>query len=142
MKFYHMIGTWLKRELLGFVARITTGKSRSSQRIFCKKGVLENFAISQENTCVGVDFLKKLKPLLEKRLQHRCFPVKFAKFLRATIFKNICERLLLTKAGKHRGSENMFSTICPCWKWAVLKTFKILKERAIMELFFSKVEPV
>ena len=29
------------------------------------------------------------------RLQHRCFPVKLAKFLRASIFKNICGRLLL-----------------------------------------------
>ena len=32
------------------------------------------------------------------RLQNRCFPVKFAKFLRTSILKNICERLLL-----HRG---------------------------------------
>ena len=33
--------------------------------------------------------------LLKKRLQHKCFTVKFAKFLRALILKNICERLLL-----------------------------------------------
>ena len=31
---------------------------------------------------------------LLKRLQHRCFPVDFAKFLRTPIVKNICERLL------------------------------------------------
>ena len=30
-----------------------------------------------------------------KRLQHMCFPVKFAKFLTAPILKNTCERLLL-----------------------------------------------
>ena len=30
-----------------------------------------------------------------KILQHRCFRVKFAKFLRIPILKNICERLLL-----------------------------------------------
>ena len=30
-----------------------------------------------------------------KKLQHRCFPVKFAKLLRIPILKNICERLLL-----------------------------------------------
>ena len=30
-----------------------------------------------------------------KRLQYRCFPVKFPKFLRAPILKNICKRLLL-----------------------------------------------
>ena len=31
----------------------------------------------------------------EKRLQHRCFLVKLKKFLRTSIFKNICEQLLL-----------------------------------------------
>ena len=30
----------------------------------------------------------------KKRHQHRCFPTKFAKFLRAPILKNICKRLL------------------------------------------------
>ena len=29
------------------------------------------------------------------KVQHRCFPVKFATFLRATTLKNICERMLL-----------------------------------------------
>ena len=32
---------------------------------------------------------------LTKRLQHRCFPVKFAKLLGTPILKNICKRLLL-----------------------------------------------
>ena len=32
---------------------------------------------------------------LKKRIQHRCFPVKLAKFLWISILKNICERLLL-----------------------------------------------
>ena len=32
---------------------------------------------------------------IKKRLQHRSFPVKFAKFLRTPILKSICERLLL-----------------------------------------------
>ena len=31
----------------------------------------------------------------EMRMQHRCFPVKFAEFLRIPTLKNICERLLL-----------------------------------------------
>ena len=35
-----------------------------------------------------------LESLFEKRLQHRCFPVNIAKFLRTPIFTNICERLL------------------------------------------------
>ena len=33
---------------------------------------------------------------IKKSLQHRCFPVRFAKFLRTTILKIICERLLLS----------------------------------------------
>ena len=33
---------------------------------------------------------------IKERLQHRCFPVKFEKFLRTTFLKNICERLLLS----------------------------------------------
>ena len=32
---------------------------------------------------------------VKKKLQHRCFRVKFAKFLRVPILKKICERLLL-----------------------------------------------
>ena len=46
---------------------------------------------SRFNNAVGLlacDFIKK-------RLRHRCFPVKFAKFLRTPILKNICERLPL-----------------------------------------------
>ena len=35
------------------------------------------------------------KAVLKKRLQHWCFIVKFAKFLRTSILKNICETLLL-----------------------------------------------
>ena len=33
--------------------------------------------------------------VFKKRLQHRCFAVKIAKFLRTPILKNICEQLLL-----------------------------------------------
>ena len=41
--------------------------------------------IWQENTCVKVSFLIKLQAepcdFIKKRLQHRCFPVNFARFL-------------------------------------------------------------
>ena len=33
--------------------------------------------------------------LFKKRFQHRCLPVNIAKFLRTSILKNICERLLV-----------------------------------------------
>ena len=32
---------------------------------------------------------------IKNKFQRNCFPVKFAKFLRTSTFKNICERLLL-----------------------------------------------
>ena len=38
---------------------------------------------------------KKACNFIKKRLQHRCFPVKFKKFSKTFILKKICERLLL-----------------------------------------------
>ena len=40
------------------------------------------------NKISDIDFIKK-------RLQHRCFPVNIAKFLRTPSLKNICKRLRL-----------------------------------------------
>ena len=37
----------------------------------------------------------KCKRLVKKSLSHRCFPVKFSKFLRTTFSQNTCRRLLL-----------------------------------------------
>ena len=39
---------------------MTNGRS-SRLEVFCKNDVLKNFANSQESTCVGVSFLKKLQ---------------------------------------------------------------------------------
>ena len=51
----------------------------SNRRCFFKKLLLNISQAAQENTCVGVS-----ATLL---LQHRCFPVKFAKFLRTNILE-------------------------------------------------------
>ena len=64
-------------------------------KVFSKKKFLKISQISQKNTCVGISGFQAYK-FIKKRHQHRCFPVKFAKFLRAPILKNICERLLQT----------------------------------------------
>ena len=50
--------------------------------MFCKKKFLLKICeILQENTCVGVSFKYSCRPLrlqlYKKRLQRRCFPVKF-----------------------------------------------------------------
>ena len=59
----------------------------SHPEVFCKKGVLRNFAkLIGKYLCQSFFFNKVagLGPatLLKKRLWHRCFPVNFAKFLR------------------------------------------------------------
>ena len=64
----------------------------SRLEVFCKKGVLKNFAnFTGKRLCWSLFLINFIK----MRLQRRCFPVKFAKFLRTPIVKNICERLLL-----------------------------------------------
>ena len=55
-------------------------------------GVLKNFANFTGKDLSWSFFLTKF---IEKRLQHRCFSVQFAKFLKKSNLENICERLLL-----------------------------------------------
>ena len=74
--------------------------SRSShQRCSVEKAVVKKFAIYTVKTRPVLEslFNKVLQVcnFIKKRLQHRCFPMNIAKVLRATIFKNIWERLLL-----------------------------------------------
>ena len=63
-----------------------------------KKGVPENFA-NCHFLCQSLFFNKVagLRPatLLKKSLWHRCFLVKFAKFLRTPFLQNTFEQLLL-----------------------------------------------
>ena len=82
--------------------------------MFCKKGVLRNFAKFTRNTCARVSFLIKLQArpanLLKKRLWHRCFPVNFAKFLRTAFLTEYLSRLLLS-FGNIRVREDPYSGI-------------------------------
>ena len=57
----------------------------SHQRFSVNKGVLRNFA----------KFTGKHHEFIKMRLQHRCLPVNFAKFLRTSFLQNTSERLLL-----------------------------------------------
>ena len=76
---------------------------------------LNNSQILQENACVH--FLIKLQAwnFVKKGLQHSSFPVKFGKFFRTTILKNICERLLLTHLSLifslYRSQSNRFCSL-------------------------------
>ena len=72
----------------------------SRQEVFCKKGVLENFAkFTGKHLCQGLFFNKVagLRPatLFKKRLWHRCFPVNFAKILGTPFFIEHLQWLLL-----------------------------------------------
>ena len=58
-----------------------------------KKMFLKTYQNTQENTYTGV-FFDKLQALKED-LQHRCFPVNFAKLLRAPFLQNASEQMLL-----------------------------------------------
>ena len=63
-----------------------------------KKVALKSFTLFLGKQCVGVSFYKgaglKYYNFIKKVLQHRCFPVNVAKFLRSPILKNICGYLL------------------------------------------------
>ena len=56
-------------------------------------------------------FLKKqplevfYKNFIKEKLQHCCFPVKSAKYLKIPILENICERLLLLLSSKEKNLD-------------------------------------
>ena len=89
-----------KKSLYQMNHRVLLGLFRSShRRCSVKKGVLKKFGnFPGKHLCWSL-FLIKLQAwacnFIKKRLQRWCFPVKFAEFLRTSILKNICERLLL-----------------------------------------------
>ena len=63
-------------------------KSRSSRsQMFCKIGVLKNFAPVLESIIDKVAGLKACN-FIKKRLQYRCLTVKFAKFYRTPFLQN------------------------------------------------------
>ena len=81
----------------------------SHQSCSVRKGVLRNFAkFRGKHLCQILFFNKVADPepatLLKKRLWHRCFPMNFAKFLRAPFSQNTYGRLLLDK--QHFLAEN------------------------------------
>ena len=83
-----------------FYHHIKISEKYNEQKVFYKKTVLDNFAILTEKCLCWCLFLNKNAGLqacnfIKKRLQHRCFLVNIAKFLRTPILKNICEQLVL-----------------------------------------------
>ena len=59
----------------------------SRSQMFFKIGVLKNFAdFKGKHLCWILFLIIRLATLFKKRLKHRCFPVKLAKFLRTPFF--------------------------------------------------------
>ena len=76
ISFKYRLWKALKANNMGFKISVFTFKKQSLE-VICEKGL---------QAC---NFIKN-------RLQHRSFPVKFAKLIRAPFLRNICEWLLLT----------------------------------------------
>ena len=90
-------------KLHNFYVNISTCWEAATRGVLWKKVLLEISQNSQENTGARGLFFNKfasLKPaiLLKKRLSYRCFPLNFAKFLRAAFSQNTSGQLLLDVA--------------------------------------------
>ena len=93
---------WQKRKIFTKLVPLQTSSRSSQQRCSLKKDVLKNLWNFTEKHLYWSLFLIKLQTFRPATLLGRdsntgFLLVKFAKFLRASILKNICERLLLTK---------------------------------------------
>ena len=67
---------YFHKKVLSQIFKIVANAEAVGQRCFVNKVVLQISGNAQERTCH--------RGLLKKRLQHRCFPVNFEKFLRTT----------------------------------------------------------
>ena len=85
--------------------------------VLFKKSCSKNFRNIHRKTTV----LESLSNFIKKRLQHRCFSVNFAKFLRTPILKNIWEQLLLNLSFL-RFSLGVGVLTCATWNASLQKT--------------------
>ena len=86
----------LRFALLSYYRRLEiSDKQKQPPDVFYEKSFSKNLHTGKrKNTCSGVYFACNF---IKNRLQHRCFSVNIAKFLRTSILKYICEQLLLDK---------------------------------------------
>ena len=80
--------------------RIFKDHRNSYSKMFCKRGALRKFTRKYLHQGLYFNKVADLRPatLLENRLWHRCFPVKFAKFLRTAFLTEPLQWLLLRAA--------------------------------------------
>ena len=86
---------------------LNNGARRSHRWFSTKKGVFKSFKFHRKTPL--------LESLFNKRLQYRCFPLKFAKFLRTSFLKNNCERLCLRHQKCIKEPVYVFLMLCAIW---------------------------
>ena len=122
---FYLLPFFTKRSIIDVSQGPWFGPVRSiGPKMFCKKSVLKNFAkLTGKQLCQVLFFNKVagLRPptLLKKRLWPRCFPVNFAKFLRAPFFiehhrwlipsSNTAIHVMSTKSSFHFGISQITS---------------------------------
>ena len=89
------------------------------------------------NKAAGLHTCKFIK----KRLQRWCFPVKFAKFLRTSILKNICERLLFVSPkntiANSSGAFALDETLIECKVRIFLKHNSFIRSNAAISFIYK-----
>ena len=87
--------------------------SKAATEVFCEKMDSKKFRKLHRKISVLDSLFNEVAGLtvsnfIKKRLQARWCPVKFVKFLRTSILKNICERLLLKCICTHYMSPPLY----------------------------------
>ena len=116
-------------------AIIRRRSSRSSRRrCSVKKSVFKYFANFTGKHLVGVFLIKlqtfKFYNFIKKRLQHKCFPVKFAKSIRT---------LILTAKDCFCSSK---INVRQCSLCTLVKAFRKVCERFFLEVYLLALQPV
>ena len=110
-------------ECLGVHLYLVELHRSSNRRCFKKKVALKNFAkFTGKHLCQSLFSIKvaglRIPTLLKKRLWYMRFPVNFAKFLRTSFLKNICERMLLVagwRTTQKLSSRDLLLVTCPVY---------------------------
>ena len=105
------VSKWIQRMHWGRWVSIMSVQKQSPE-VFCKKGAFKNSAnFTGKHLCWS--------PFLNSNTS--CFPVKFEKFLRTPILKNICKRLLLSVL-KLKQLQILFNNVGSFIHYKTLKT--------------------
>ena len=98
-----------------------TNGEKQPLHVFFKKMFLNILQISQKFPAPALEsLLNKVActqgcNFIEKRLQHRCFPMKFMKFFRTPILKNFSERLFLDRLSNKLFDSKFYFQLYVCY---------------------------